>query len=290
MGNHRRIIILCGSLCALLAGEGCQYLKSGQEQPQEDAVARVYESYLYRSDLQEVVPSELRGQDSLRFVQNYIKSWAQNMLMVYKAQYNLPEAQKDFQRQIEQYRNDLLKHAYLEEYTAENLDTTVSDSVIKAYYQKHRENFLLKENILKMRYLAIPKEAPHLEEIKRLFLSDDEADQAQLRDYSLSYGRRFSLRDTSWINFTRMAELIPVSTFEQQKFLEENSYLEIDEGEIVYLVEIMEYRLKGKQAPLSYLKDLIRNFVLNRRRLALADELERKLLNDALEKGHYEKY
>lgn len=288
MGNLRPIILI-GSLFFFLLG-GCQYLKSGDQAPKGEEVARVYESYLYQNDLKDVVPPELRGKDSTRFVHNYIKSWAQNMLMVYKAEYNLPESQKHFERQIEQYRNDLLKHAYLEAYTAENLDTTVSDSVIIDYYQRNRDNFLLKENILKLRYLAIPEEAPHLEEIKQLFLSDDDADRAQLRDYSLSYGRSFSLRDTAWIKFARMAELVPVSTFEQEAFLEENSYLELKEKEVLYLVEIMDYRLKGSRAPLSYLKELIRNSVLNRRRLALVDQLEKNLLNDAMDKGEYEKY
>ena len=288
MGNLRPII-LTGSLFFFLLS-GCQYLKRGDQSSQGKEVARVYDSYLYQEDLKEVVPAELGGKDSARFVDNFIKSWAQNMLMVYKAEYNLPESQKKFQRQIEQYRNDLLKHAYLEAYTAENLDTTVSDSVILDYYQRNKENFLLKENIVKLRYLVIPEEAPHLEEIKGLFLSDDEADRAQLRDYSLSYGRSFSLRDTAWIKFARMAELVPVATFEQKAFLQENSYLELTEEGLLYLIEIVDYRLKGKRAPLSYLKNLIRNSVLNRRRLALVDQLEKNLLNDALEKGEYEKY
>ena len=288
MGNLRPII-LTGSLFFFLLS-GCQYLKRGDQSSQGKEVARVYDSYLYQEDLKEVVPAELGGKDSARFVDNFIKSWAQNMLMVYKAEYNLPESQKKFQRQIEQYRNDLLKHAYLEAYTAENLDTTVSDSVILDYYQRNKENFLLKENIVKLRYLVIPEEAPHLEEIKGLFISDDEADRAQLRDYSLSYGRSFSLRDTAWIKFARMAELVPVATFEQKAFLQENSYLELTEEGLLYLIEIVDYRLKGKRAPLSYLKNLIRNSVLNRRRLALVDQLEKNLLNDALEKDEYEKY
>lgn len=269
---------------------GCQWLTTEEDEVSGVPVARVYDSYLYRGDLKNTLPKGLSSQDSAQFVNNYINVWAKNQLMVYKAEYNLSARQKDFEERIEKYRQDLLKHSYLQRYTQENLDTTVHDSVIATYFQEHKNDFRLRENILRMRYIIIPNEAPHLEEIKRLFLSDDAGDQSQLRNYSLSYAREFALQDSAWISFARFSEIIPVEAIDQSGFLEERSVLEFQKKELLYLVEIVDYKLKESVAPLPYISDVIKNVVINQRRLALIDRLEQNLMDDAYKKNEFETY
>lgn len=280
--------VYCGALVFFLSG--CQWITTEEDEASGVPVARVYDSYLYQSDLEQTLPQGLSSRDSAQFVNNYINVWAKNKLMVYKAEYNLPAGQKDFQERIEKYRQDLLKHSYLQRYTQENLDTSVSDSLITSYYQEHKNNFRLRENILRMRYIIIPEEAPHLEEIKQLFLSNDVGDRSQLRKYTLSYAREFALRDSAWISFARFNEIIPVEAMDQSRFLEENSILEFQEKELLYLLEISDYKLKESIAPLPYISEVIKNVVINQRRLALIDRLEQNLMDDAYKKNEFETY
>lgn len=279
-------------LTALLAAatlHSCSLLEEEEDDLRGEPVARVYDSFLYEADLEEVLADDLSGEDSISFVQNYINVWAKNQLMVYKAEYNLTEEQKSFEEQIQNYRNDLLKYAYLQKYVDEKLDTNISPAEIRAYYKENQANFLLKENILRFRYLVVPEDAPQVEKVKRLFYSDDEKDRKELEDYALSYARLFSTKDTAWISFNEFTEIIPVQTFNQQEFLN-NREIQFSREGLLYLVEISDYKIKDSPSPLPYVYNLIKNIILNKRRLSLIENLEKNLLNDAIKKKEFETY
>ncbi len=270
---------------------GCDFFQSfDEEEDKGPAVARVYDSYLYSEELKKVIPDDLSPEDSSSFVQNYINVWAKNELMIYKAEFNLTEEQKQFEEQIRDYRNDLLKFAYLQKYVDDRLDTTITDAQIKAYYEEHLANFQLKENILRLRYLTVPEDAPDVEDLAKLFKSSKEEDRKDLMDYALSYARAFSLEDTAWMNFTEFRKLVPIRTYNQQDFLSKNRFVEIEDEGLVYLAEIMEYKIKDSPSPLIYVTEVIRNTLLNKRRLELIADLEKNLFSDALKKKEFETY
>jgi len=253
-------------------------------------VARVYESKLYQHDIVAVLPEGLSPEDSANFVQNFINVWAKNELMVYKAEFNLTDEQKQFEEQIRNYRNDLLKYAYLQKYVDDRLDTSISELQIKDYYQANSQNFLLKENILKIRYIVVPQDAPELEDLKKWFKSSEAKDLEALLDYSLSFARSFSLEDTAWISFNDFRKLIPIRTYNQQDFLARNKWIELEEEGLIYLAQIKEFKIKDNSAPIFYVKDIIRNTLLNKKRLDLIADLEKNLVNDALKKKEFETY
>lgn len=273
-----------------LALSGCQLLSGEREEGRGQPLARVYDTYLYSDDLEGVVPEEMSADDSITFVQNYINVWAKNQLMIYKAEYNLSEQQKDFSEQIRKYRNDLLKYRYLEQYVDQQMDTAIDQASIKAYYQEHQANFQLKENIVRMHYVVAPENAPDLEKVKTWLLSKDPEDRAALQEYALRNARNFSITDTSWLNFGEFAELVPVQTYNQQDFLTKNRYIELRKEGLVFFVHILDYKIKDNPAPIPYVQELIRSILRNKSRLELISDLEKNLLEDALKKQEFETY
>ena len=268
---------------------GCNWLVNSNEEKKEP-VARVYDRYLYREDIEDIVPPGLSGSDSLAFIQNYISVWAKDQLMLYKAEYNLTENQKDFDQQITNYRNDLLKFAYQQEYVRQNLDTAISDSEIEDYYEQHGDNFELRENILKARYLIVNTDAPKLDNARNWFRSDKPEDFQKAKEYALKYVSEFALEDTSWVSFDKLASRFPIETYNQSEFLANNKYVEITKGGKLYLLKIVSYRIKEGNSPLAYVKEVIRNILINQRKLELLASLEKNLLEDALEKEEFETY
>jgi hypothetical protein len=275
---------------SLVLFSSCDSIFSKGTEEEGEMVARVYESKLYQHDIVAVLPEGLSPEDSATFVQNFINVWAKNELMVYKAEFNLTDEQKQFEEQIRNYRNDLLKYAYLQKYVDDRLDTSISELQIKDYYQANSQNFLLKENILKIRYIVVPQDAPELEDLKKWFKSSEAKDLEALLDYSLSFARSFSLEDTAWISFNDFRKLIPIRTYNQQDFLARNKWIELEEEGLIYLAQIKEYKIKDNSAPIFYVKDIIRNTLLNKKRLDLIADLEKKLVNDALKKKEFETY
>ena len=67
-----------------------------------------------------------------------------------------------------------------------------------------------------------------------------------------------------------------------------NRFIELkgDDGNlrVAYVVDIVQ---KGSPAPLDYCEERVKDIILNARKHALSDGLERDLLNDALAKGKF---
>ncbi len=279
-----------GLFLALTLFSSCDSIFNKGTEEEGAVIARVYESKLFQHDIEAVLPEGLSHEDSATFVQNFINVWAKNELMVYKAEFNLTDEQKQFEEQIRNYRNDLLKYAYLQKYVDDRLDTTITELQIKDYYQANSQNFLLKENILKIRYIVVPQDAPELDDLKKWFKSSEAKDLEALLDYSLSFARSFSLEDTAWMSFNDFRKLIPIRTYNQQDFLARNTWIELEEDGLIYLAQIKEYKIKDNAAPIFYVKDIIRNTLLNKKRLDLIADLEKNLVNDALKKKEFETY
>ncbi len=269
----------------------CQFFgDSANDDLEGEPLARVYNRYLYKNELLRYIPKEISEADSLAFVQNYINSWAKDQLMIYKAEYNLTEKQKNFEEQIEAYRNDLLKFKYKQEYIRQTLDTIVQDSSILNNYQGSSNNFILKENIARVRYMVVNNEAPQLKQAIKWFASSKEDSKEKLEDYALKYAYQFTLTDSNWFAISNLQTIIPFEETDQEKIAKNTTVLQFKDATNVYLVQIWDAKLKGEKAPLPYATGVIRNTLINQRKLKLLAKLENNLLDDATGKNEFEIY
>ena len=107
----------------------CRYFGKNK---QEDAIARAFDKYLYRTDIQGVVPDGTAANDSVEIVRRYIDNWIRRQIILNQAEYNLNEEQKDFNDRLEAYRNSLIVYEYESELIRQKLDTLVSQQEIEA--------------------------------------------------------------------------------------------------------------------------------------------------------------
>lgn len=280
-------------ISAAFLSSGCSNFEIpfiSDEEKEGGVVARVYGSYLYQRNIEGIVPEGTAPEDSGSLINNFISVWAKEQLLIAKAEYNLTASNKDFKKQIDAYRNDLLTFTYKQEYVAERLDTTVKSSEIQTYYKEHMDNFLLKQNIVRVEYLVVNKEAPQVSKAISWFKSDDKKDKLPLKNFAQKYARDFSLTDTSWISFDVLTSKIPIETYNQVEFLNRNKIVELKQNGLVYLLRIKAFKIADSSSPLPFVSNIIRNIILNQRKSALLDNLEKKLLEDALSNNEFETF
>ncbi|MBQ2099329.1 MAG: hypothetical protein II480_14205, partial [Bacteroidales bacterium] len=75
-------------------------------------IARVFDSYLYYEDLGDLVPKGASPEDSTSLVLQYTNVWVKQQLMIKKAELNLTPEQMDVQKQLDEYRGNLLIYKY----------------------------------------------------------------------------------------------------------------------------------------------------------------------------------
>jgi len=252
----------------------------------EKIVASLGNKKLFVEDIQSQLPKAgtLAKADSLALVQSIARNWAKNELLVQAAEFNLEEDLRDFEDLVSQYRNDLLKHAYIERYVNENLDTNITEEEIATYYELNQRNFELKESIVRAQFTAVPLGAQKMKEAKRWFKSSKQ--QNKYLDWIEVFATKQSaFTDSSWVPLNDFLAEIPLETSNPYSYLKRTSKFTCEDTVMVYFVTVNDLRIENSYSPVEYVRKNIRKMILNKRRLDLIERIGDNILANAIEKG-----
>ncbi len=280
------ILLLLVTSCDLIRMKDKPDAASGQE-----PIARVYDQYLYATDLDGIASSDMTPEDSTMRAQSFVDSWIRKQLLIHEASENIQFNEADIERKILDYRYSLMGYEYQSHYINENLDTDVSEEEIKAYYDENVDNFLLKQNIIRCKYVKLPVSAPRSERISGWLKSTKREDFEELNSYCLSFANAYQLDDSVWMEFDEVIKNSPMAEIPNKvQFLRNNRYFETSDDQFRYFLKIEEYKISDNVSPLEFVKDDIRNIILNKRKVTLAEQLEEKVYNEASENEQFEIY
>jgi hypothetical protein len=274
-------------LLAILLMASCT---GGSPSGDENVLARVGKEYLYESELKGIVPPGTGVTDSISIVRNYINNWVSQRVFLEKAIANLREEDMKFEKQLEEYRNSLIIYKYESELVRQNLDTVITDQELEAYYNGNPENFQLKNNIVRVYYARFDQDLQQLRQIRRFFYSEVPEHRDSVDRYIENYADLYFLNDEAWILFSDVLKFVPIETYNQEAFLQNNVKLEIREDPYIYFVSFSDFRIKDGVSPLSFEKENIRQIILNKRRLTIINNMREEVFNAALERSEFEIY
>ncbi|MFA6950500.1 MAG: hypothetical protein WCQ70_07440 [Lentimicrobiaceae bacterium] len=277
-------------LVLVLSLTSCKYFSGNKH---EQIVAECYGQYLYKSDLQGLVPEGTTANDSVALTKQFIDNWIRGQIMLQQAEKNLTEDQKDFKDQLETYRNSLIIYAYESELVRQKLDTVITDQQIEEFYKSNQVNFQLRENIVRVNYVKIPAVSAKPDLVKkaaRLLKSSKSDDLDELAGLCQNSMLTCALDDENWISFDALTREIPIKTDDQEAFLESRTFYETNDSLFVYLVNFKEYKTKEGVSPLSFETENIRNLILNRRKIELMDRMQEEIFQEALKNKEFTIY
>lgn len=283
------------SLLAVIALSGCEFIKMKNEQTANSgdrvAVARVENAYLYKDELADILTPATTKQDSIERAETYINSWIRKQLLIQEAGKKININEAEVERKILDYRFSLIAYEYQSYYIKQNLDTSLSAADIETYYTQNIDNFVLKQNIVQAVFVKVPKTAPRTNRIKDLMLSQKDKDQSELRSYCLSFSTAYHLSDSAWIVFDELVKNSPLAEIPNKiQFLKANRYYETSDDSYLYFLKVAKYRISDNISPLEFVKDDIRNIILNKRKVELAKKLEDEVYNKAVSSRKFEVY
>jgi hypothetical protein len=253
-------------------------------------VAKVYNEYLYKTDLLGLVPSGTSSRDSISIVKAFIDNWIKQKLIIHYAEANLSSKQKDFDKQLDDYKNSLIVYAYEKELIRQKLDTIITDQEIKNYYDSTKKEFLLKDNIVKVWYVKMPVKSVNAAIIKKLYRTETPAAKQSLEEYCKKYAVNYYLEDSTWLNFNDLLKEIPIKTYNQEDYLKNHRYVEMDDSLYSYYVSIKGFKIKESISPLSFERENVKKIILNKRKLKLIGDMQNNVFHDALKNNEFEIY
>jgi len=261
-----------------------------EEKVEENTIARVKNRTLYESELNEVIPFGATTDDSLLIANTYIQKWIKENLILEKAELNLKANQKNFKKQLTDYRNTLVIYTYEKEMIKQRLDTNVSVEEIESYYEENQRSFELKNDIVKVRYLKVGKKAPSIKKIRKYYKSTKEEDIEDLKEYSHQFAEKFHLNEDEWILFDEVLKEVPIKVRDKGEYLKNIKHAEIDDSLSYFFIYFKDYKLEKDVAPLAFEKRNIENIIINKRKLELVNKIKQDLYQEAVQKNEFEIY
>lgn len=266
---------------------GCDYFEKA---PQENAIARVKDNYLYLSDIQSIIPDNATAEDSVLMVNNYVNRWATQQLLIGQAKINLSAGTlSQFDKLVEEYKNDLLTESYKNVIVGKQMDSTISEQEYEDYYNTNTTNFKLKDLLVKLRYVQLPIEFDDVKEVKQKMSRYDQKDKASLTGQNFRFISS-NFNDSIWVKKQVLFNALPILKGINEQVLKKSNFVQLQDSTGVYLMKIENVLNPNEIAPLSYIKPTLKQIILNKRKLELIKKLETDITKDAIETKHFEIY
>jgi len=277
--KYSQTFALVGGLLMVFAFSACK--KAGSSVVDEPLV-KIDETILTKGKVYEAVPNSLSLEDSAIFAQDYINRWIRSELLLSKAELNLTPNEKDVAQLLEEYRRSLLVHQYQQKLLEQKYSPLITGSEIKNYYSEMEDNFKLSTPILKGIFVIVPQSAPNIDDLKRLYRSDDSEDLVRLEAYCFQNAVKYEVFLDHWLTIDDISKRLPEPITRTERFIKNNSYFQTTDSLNHYFLSIREYKLSKELAPLEFVESKIKAILLNKKRLEFIKQLESDLYEEAL--------
>ena len=241
-------------------------------------VATAYDAVLTIGDLQAEIPAELSARDSAGWAERIIADWHQRRALVHLAETELPEMERDFEREVAKYREALYLHAYEDRYLRDHLDTAISLTELQGFLEEQPDLFRLPEPVFRARWMVFPEGATFPKDVRGLqkqLASKDPQELSALASRCADAGLPFDLDAERWWTWEELAEVVPLEPRKanrqqaSRRVTKINWPADTSAGRPLdqrALLLVTEQRKAGAISPVERVTDRISELLLHRRR------------------------
>jgi hypothetical protein len=263
-----------------LALVSCNSISKEEEQAAV-VVAKAGSASLDMDEFKEHFISTGVQKDSSYLSGKTIENWAREALFYEEASVKLNDDEKRVEREVENYRKTLVNYIYQTKIVEANLDTNISKQEIEDYYNAHRDNFILNENIIKVNYFKIPVKAQGIDKIKRLLYFNNAKDAEQLKNLCVQNAENFFMNDSTWLLLDDIKKEIPKLRDQPDFNLSPGRIVEFTDAQYYYFLRVKDLKTKNSMSPINFERQNIKNFVINNRKAQLIRDYKQLLLEKA---------
>lgn len=287
MSRLVKILLLAALLPVVSCRELPDYLVG------DDTIARVGRNELSINEISEIMPANLKGEDSVTYVRQYVDRWIVRQLKVEEADRLFSTSEREIERLVEEYRQTLLSSRVDQHYVSAQTTAEVTDEDVAEYYNTHKSDFLLDRTLVKGRILCYDDS---YRQSKRLLEQMRKASTSQTEDKTFSdmcEKNGFLLIDnrSEWINFVDFLTNLPTTrTQDYEPLLDKMGIQQMEANGLRYLFDFTSVCRKGDVAPLEVVAENIRRILTTQRRSEIVKSHEEAIRSQAEAEGHVRVY
>ncbi len=276
MGTKNIVIAL--TLAVITMAVGCQRL------PKDREVAWVGESVLMLSEVT-AATGELAGDDSLKVATAFVEQWVRKQVKLQAAERELASSMAEIERLVDEYRTSLLGGRLEQQYLRGRMDTLITDSMVRVYFEAHRSDFVMDRTVLKGRIVRLPDN--YRQSVKLFNLMGSKSDEKQQDFLDLCEKNNFELHSfENWVDFGEFLSYLPVRRDKNYDYILSGGEIrQMADADSKYFIQIYDVIKKGANAPYERVEDMVRRILFNRRRTELIATFNDSLYHSALSEG-----
>ena len=247
-------------------------------------LAKVGSEIIYLDEVVEGMPVGLSAKDSVRYVSQYIQDRTKEILMYEQAKSDVQNVD-EIEELVENYRRSLVIHSYQQKMMNEKMQNVLADTALQVFYQNNRDRFLTGHDLVKGVFIKVPKSAPGLDRLKRIYRKNDDKAFQQIETFCVQNNGNVEYFYDHWVLFIDLLANVSYEISNPSEFLRTHSSLDVVVGDYQYLLYIEDYVSAGSTAPYEYVKDEVRSVVTNTKKTEFLHRYEQDLFVSAKKKG-----
>lgn len=215
----------------------------------------------------------------------FLEQWCENTAFFKELEETDPETARLVELRAKNFSGELAQYYLEENLLKQKLDTVVSETEIKAYYDAHKDEFVLSDYLVKALYLKIPESAEYKEEgIQTKYLLKNDKDLSEINSYAKLYAENYYFNDSSWVFFNELAKDIPMTKYNVDNIVLNRSKTYFEDGGYTYFLNIIDFKLKDEAPPVEFLSEQIKEIIVMNRLQKLKERNESKMIQNIKEK------
>ncbi|KAH0533540.1 hypothetical protein FGG08_007681 [Glutinoglossum americanum] len=133
----------------------------------------------------------------------------------------------------------------------------VNERELRSYFEAHRENFQLARNIVQLSFVKLPEADRAVAQIKALMGQEEAGAKKKLQALCTAHAANYFLDDEAWLDLEEVKKELPIRSYNDAHFLENNRFLTIREDGFVYLIRIKSFRTAYAQVPGQVIDEVV---------------------------------
>lgn len=278
--NSRLHWLLILLTCAVMAFSACERsVSKAGDRP----LARAFNRTLYLSEMTGMFPP---GEDSSLIINAYVERWIRETLLLLEAERNIP-SDLNIDKLVRDYRASLVRHSYEQFLVEQLLDSTVTKAELEAFYENNKAQYQLETPIMRCFFIKVPLPVYKDVELRSLWNSDKPDDFQKLVRYCSEFAEAHLLEANSWHKMEDIAAELPPGTLTADN-LGFRKEITLKDDQFEYYLRMLEWKNQQDIAPLSYIEDQARRFILRSRIDQLLENKKDEMYELELRRGNVE--
>ena len=254
----------------------------------DPVVAQVYQYKLYASEVQADVPLGLSQEDSITLVRDFIDNWVKEKLVLHEAERHLSPREKNYDREMTEYRNSLLAQRYLDKiWQKDTANNAITDKEITDFARSLDDRYTVEKEIVRVNYVKMPTRSDKLPLVRDILFDERQRDvQKETLVSMLGDTIEYLLDDDEWLYLDDLQNEVAFQ-IDVQKLGNRGSSLRIEKevGENTVLLVILDYRSQRSVNETKDERAAAGMLLMNQRRTRMINQYVQTLYDKALKEG-----